>query len=57
MAGTHMKAAINKITKPELIQLLLNNIVKMGAQISTTLTAEVKELNNYLKSWRQTWRE
>ena len=56
MAGTHMKAAINKITKPELIQLLLNNIVKMGAQIST-LTAEVKELNNYLKSWRQTWRE
>ena len=57
MAGTHMKAAINKITKPELIQLLLNNIVKMGAQISTTLTAEVKELNKYLKSWRQTWRE
>ena len=57
MAGTHMKAVINKITKPELIQLLLNNIVKMGAQISTTLTAEVKELNNYLKSWRQTWRE
>ena len=53
MAGTHTEAVLNKLTKPELVQLLLNTEANMRAQIST-LTAEVKELNSYLKRWRQT---
>ena len=48
MAGIHTEAVLNKLTKRELIQLLLNTEANMGAQIST-LTAEVKELSSYLK--------
>ena len=48
MAQTHTEPALNKLIKPELVQLLLNTEANMGGQIST-LTAEVKELNNYLK--------
>ena len=48
MAGTHTEAVLNKLTKPELVQLLLNTEANVGAQIST-LTAEVKELSSYLK--------
>ena len=48
MAGTHTEAVLNKLTKPELVQLLLNTEANMGAQIST-LTAEVKDLSSYLK--------
>ena len=53
MTGTHTGAVLNKLTKPELVQLLLNTEANMGSQIST-LTAEVKESSSYLKSWRQT---
>ena len=48
MAGSHTEAVLNKLTKPELVQLLLNTKANMGAQIST-LTAEVKDLSSYLK--------
>ena len=48
MSGTHTEAVLNKLTKPELAQLLLNTEANMGAQIST-ITAEVKELRSYLK--------
>ena len=48
MAGTHTEVVLNKLTKPELVQLLLNTEANMGAQIST-LTAEVKDLSSYLK--------
>ena len=48
MTGTHTEAVLNKLTKPELVQLLLNTGANMGAQISI-LTAEVKEWSSYLK--------
>ena len=48
MAGTHTEAVPNKLTKPKLVQLLLNTEANMGAQISI-LTAEVKEWSTYLK--------
>ena len=48
MAVTHTEIVLNKLTKPEPVQLLLNTEANMGAQIST-LTAEVKELSSYLK--------
>ena len=48
MVGTHTEAVPNKLTKPELVQLLLNTEANMGAQISI-LTAEVREWSSYLK--------
>ena len=48
MVGTYTEAFLDKLNKPELVQLFLNTEANMGTQIST-LTAEVKELNNYLK--------
>ena len=46
MAGTHTEAVLNKLTKPKLLQLLLNTKANMGAQFSS-LNAEVKELSSY----------
>lgn len=45
LAGTHTEAAINKLTKTELVQLVLNTKVNMRAQISN-LTAEVIQQNS-----------
>ena len=47
MAETHTEAILNKLSKPELVQLLLNTEANMGAHIAT-LTAEIKEINNHL---------
>ena len=47
MAETHKEAILNKLNKPELIQLLLNTEANMGAHIAT-LTAEINEINNHL---------
>ena len=47
MAGTHTEAILNKLRKPELVQLLLNTEANMGAH-TATLTAEIKEINNRL---------
>ena len=48
MTGTHTEAVLSKLTKPELIQLVLNTEANMEAQISI-LTARVKDLSSYLK--------
>ena len=48
MAETHTEVVLNNLTKPELVQLLLNTEANMGAQIST-LTAKAKDLSSYLK--------
>ena len=48
MTGTHTEAVLSKLTKPELIQLVLNTEANMEAQISI-LTAQVKDLSSYLK--------
>ena len=47
MAGTHTEAILNKLSKPELVQLLLNTEANIGAHIAT-LTAEFKEIDNHL---------
>ena len=52
MAGAHTKAILNLLTKPKFAQFLLNTEANMRAQISP-LTAEIKELNNNLQSWRK----
>lgn len=39
---------MNKLSKTELVQLLLNTEANMGAHIAS-LTAGVKEINNHLK--------
>ena len=49
MAGTHTEAVFDKLTKPELFQLLFNTGDNTGAPIST-LTAEIKDLNNQFKN-------
>ena len=48
MSRTHTEAVLNKLTKPELVQLLLNTEDNLRAEIPT-LTAEVKELSSYFK--------
>ena len=48
MTGTHTEAVLNNLTKPELVQLLLNTEANMAAHTST-LTAEIKGLSSYLK--------
>ena len=48
MAGTHTEAILNKLSMPELVQLLLGNTeANMDAHIAT-LTAETKETDNHL---------
>ena len=48
MTRTRIETVLNKLTKSEFLQLLLNTEDNMAAQISI-LTVEVKESNNYLK--------
>ena len=47
MAGNHTETILNKFSKPELVQLLLNTEANMGAHIATS-TDEIKENNNHL---------
>ena len=47
MVGTHAETILNKLSKPEFVQLLLNTEANMGAHVAT-LTAEIKEINNHL---------
>ena len=47
MAGTHTEAILNKLSKAELVQLLLNTEANIDAPI-VTLTAEIKEISNHL---------
>ena len=42
MAGTHTKAILNKLSKPQVVQLLLNTEANMGAHVPS-LTAEIKK--------------
>ena len=48
MSGIHTEAVLNKLTKPELIQLLLKTEATLGSQI-TDLSKEVKGTLNHLK--------
>ena len=48
MSGTHTEAILNKLSKQELVHLLLKTEANLGAHIAK-LTAEIKEINNHLK--------
>ena len=42
MAGAQTEAALNKLSKPELVQIILNTEANSGSQI-VKLTTEVKD--------------
>ena len=48
MSGTHTEAVLNKLTEPELVQLLLKTEATLGSQI-TDLSKEIKDTLTYLK--------
>ena len=48
MSGTHTEAVLNKLTKPELVQLLLKTQATPGSQI-TDLSKEIKDKFTHLK--------
>ena len=48
MSGTHTEAVLNKITKPELVQLLLRTEATLGSHISD-LSKEIKDTLTLLK--------
>ena len=48
MSGTHTEAVLNKLTKPELVQLLLKTEATLDSQI-TDLSKEIKDTLTYLK--------
>ena len=43
MAGAHTEAVLNKLSKPELVQIILNTEANLGLQIAK-MTTEVKNL-------------
>ena len=49
MSGTHTEAVLNKLTKPELVQLILKNEEPLGSQ-TTDLSKEIKNTLTYLKN-------
>ena len=48
MAGVHTEAVLNKLSKPELLQIILNTEANLGSQIAK-LTTEVKNLLDHSK--------
>ena len=48
ISGTHTEAVLNKLTKPELVQLLLKTEASLGSQI-TDLSKEIEDSLTYLK--------
>ena len=48
MSGTHTEAVLNKLTKPELVKLLLKTEATLGSQI-TDLSKEIKDALTHLK--------
>ena len=48
MAGAHTEAVLNKLSKPELVQIILNTEANLGSQIAK-LTTKVKDLLVYSK--------
>ena len=48
MAAAHTEAVLNKLSKPELVKIILNTEVNLGLQIAK-LTTEVKNLLDHSK--------
>ena len=51
MSGTQTEAVLNKLTKPELVQLLLETEATLGSQIAD-LSKEIKDTLTYLKNFK-----
>ena len=49
ISGTHTEAVLNKLTKPELVQLILKTEEPLGSQI-TDLSKEIKNTLTHLKN-------
>ena len=49
MVGAHTEAVLNKLSKPELVQIILNTEANLGSEIAT-LTTEVKNLLDHSKT-------
>ena len=49
MAGAHIEAVLNNLSKPELVQIILNTEANLGSQIAK-LTTEVKDLLAHSKN-------
>ena len=47
MSGTHTEAVLNKLTKPELVQLLLKTEATLGSKIFD-LSKEIKDTLTHL---------
>ena len=47
-SGAHTEASLNKLTKPELLQIILNTEPNLDAQISDLFT-KVKDMLNHFK--------
>ena len=43
MSGAHTEAVLNKLSKPELVQVISNTEANLGSQIAK-LTTEVKDM-------------
>ena len=50
MELTHTEAVLNKLSKPELVQIILNTEGNLGSEIAK-LTTEVKNLLDHSKTW------
>ena len=48
MAGANTKAVLNKLSKPDLVQIILNTEANLRSQIAK-LTTEVKDLLDHSK--------
>ena len=48
MTGTHTETVLNKLNKPDLVQIVSNTQANLGSQIAK-LTTEVKDLLAYSK--------
>ena len=48
ISGTHTEAVVNKLTKPELVQLLLKTKATLDSQISD-LSKEIKDTHHFKK--------
>ena len=48
IAGAHTEAVLKKLSKPELVQIILNTEANLGSQIAK-LTTEVKNLLDHSK--------
>ena len=49
MVGAHTEAVLNKLSKPELVQIILNTEANLGSEIAT-LTTEVRNLLDHSKT-------